>query len=90
LSSWAQYSLILENEEARGRLIELLNKNKIPSMIYYKTPLHLQKVFKYLNYKKGNIPTSEKIANIVLSLPMHPYLKKTDQDFIINKLNAFS
>ena len=59
-------------------------------MIYYKTPLHLQKVFKYLNYKKGNIPTSEKIANIVLSLPMHPYLKKTDQDFIINKLNAFS
>jgi len=90
LSSWAQYSLILKNQKARGRLIELLNKNKIPSMIYYKTPLHLQKVFKYLNYKKGNMPMSEKTANLVLSLPMHPYLKKTDQDFIINKLNAFS
>mgnify|MGYP001430618546 CR=1 FL=1 len=89
-SSWAQYSILLKNEKARDYLINLLNENRIPSMIYYRTPLHLQKVFKYLNYKKGDLPTSEKTANIVLSLPMHPYLKKTDQNFIINKLNTFS
>ena len=89
-SSWAQYSLILKNKKARSRLIELLNENKIPSMVYYKIPLHQQKVFKYLKYKKGSMPESEKIANKILSLPMHPYLKKTEQDFIINKLNSFS
>jgi UDP-2-acetamido-2-deoxy-ribo-hexuluronate aminotransferase len=90
LSSWAQYSLLLKNEQVRDRLIKFLDENKIPSMIYYKTPLHLQKVFKYLNYKKGDMPKSEKISKIILSLPMHPYLKKMDQDFIINKLNTFS
>ena len=89
-SSWAQYSILLKNEKARDYLINLLNENKIPSMIYYRTPLHLQKAFKYLNYKKGDLPNSEKTANTVLSLPMHPYLKKTDQNFIINKLNTFS
>ena len=90
MSSWAQYSLILNNEKERVRVIKLLNKNKIPSMVYYKIPLHQQKVFKYLKYKKGSMPESEKIANKILSLPMHPYLKKTEQDFIINKLNSFS
>jgi UDP-2-acetamido-2-deoxy-ribo-hexuluronate aminotransferase len=89
MSSWAQYSLILKNKKERGRVIKLLNEHKIPSMIYYKIPLHLQKVFKYLNYKKGDIPESEKIANKIVALPMHPYLKETNQDFIIKNLNSF-
>jgi UDP-2-acetamido-2-deoxy-ribo-hexuluronate aminotransferase len=89
MSSWAQYSIIFKNGLKREKLIELLNKNKIPSMIYYKVPLHLQKVFKYLNYKEGDMPVSEKIANKILSLPMHPYLSKINQDFIVDKLNSF-
>ena len=88
MSSWAQYSLILKNKKERGRVIKLLNEHKIPSMIYYKIPLHLQKVFKYLNYKIGDMPESEKIANNILSLPMHPYLEIHEQEFIISKLNS--
>jgi UDP-2-acetamido-2-deoxy-ribo-hexuluronate aminotransferase len=88
MSSWAQYSILIKNESKRESVIKLLNENNIPSMVYYKVPLHLQKVFKYLNYKKGDMPVSEKISNKILSLPMHPYLKTHDQEFIINKLNS--
>jgi len=59
-------------------------------MIYYKIPLHLQKVFNYLGYKTGELPISENISNKILSLPMHPYLKNSDQEFIIDKLKEIS
>ena len=89
-SSWAQYSLLIKNKKERDKIISLLKKNGIPSMIYYKIPLHLQKVFKYLGYKTGDLPKSENISNRILSLPMHPYLKRSDQDFIIDTLRLLS
>ena len=88
LSSWAQYSVVLNSEIERNKTIKFLSDNGIPSMIYYNIPLHLQKVFKYLNYKIGDMPESEKIANNILSLPMHPYLEIHEQEFIISKLNS--
>ena len=89
-SSWAQYSLLIKNKKERDKIISLLKKNGIPSMIYYKIPLHLQKVFKYLGYKIGDLPKSENISNRILSLPMHPYLKRSDQNFIIDTLKLLS
>ena len=55
-------------------------------MIYYKTPLHLQKVFLSLGYKMGDFPVSETISKKIISLPMYPYLDEKSQDNI-NQLN---
>ena len=64
-----------------------LAKSKIPSMIYYRIPLHLQKVFNFLNYRQGDFPVSEKVAQKIFSIPMHPYLSRDNQDTIIKVLN---
>ena len=64
-----------------------LKESKIPSMVYYKIPLHLQKVFKALGYSKGDFPLSEKVSNEIFSIPMHPYLSRNQQDKIIEALN---
>jgi UDP-2-acetamido-2-deoxy-ribo-hexuluronate aminotransferase len=88
ISSWAQYSIICDNKSMRDMIIKSLSYNKIPSMIYYRIPLHLQKVFKYLKYNINDFPISENISNKILSLPMHPYLTKTDQNRIIETLNS--
>ena len=55
-------------------------------MIYYKIPLHLQKVFLKLGYKKGDFPVSEKVSDRIFSIPMHPYINKHDQDKVIKTL----
>ncbi len=87
-SSWAQYSLTVNSEMERVKVLELLKRKGIPAMVYYKIPLHLQKVFKNLGNSKGDFPISENIASRIFSIPMHPYLNKMDQDVIIEILNG--
>ena len=86
-SSWAQYSLLTTSSKERFRIMSKLNKYNIPSMVYYKIPLHMQKVFENLGYSKGDFPISEGISKRIFSIPMHPYLKRKQQDKIIEILN---
>ena len=81
-----QYTIRTKN---RDQLKKYLEKNGIPTMIYYPLPLHFQPAFKYLSYKKADFPEVEKAAKEVLSLPIYPELKKAEQDFIIRKIKEF-
>jgi len=85
-SALALFSIVLGSREKRDDLIERLSKNNIPTVIYYKFPIHLMQAFKYLDYKKGDLPISEKLSNNILSLPMHPYLREQDIKNIIRAI----
>ena len=89
VSAWAQYSIILDDRLDRTSLINYLSRHDIPSMIYYKIPLHLQKVFSGLGYDKGDFPISESCSKSILSIPMHPYLENHEQNKIIEVLNSY-
>ncbi|MCK4892663.1 MAG: DegT/DnrJ/EryC1/StrS aminotransferase family protein, partial [Calditrichia bacterium] len=53
-------------------------------------PLHLQDAYRETSgYKKGDFPISEKMADRVISLPMHPDLTQEEQDFIIDAIGEF-
>ena len=74
-SSWAQYTILLENEKQRDTLQQKLKEQGIPTMIYYPKPLHQQTAFKYTNHT-NNFNTTEDLCDRVLALPIHPYLDK--------------
>ena len=74
ISSYAQYTLILDSEKQRNYLKEYLNNKGIPTMIYYPKPLHLQTVYKDYNFNLEDLSECENLSKCVLSLPMHPYL----------------
>lgn len=82
-SSWAQYTLLLNNEEERNALQSKLKEHNIPSMIYYPKPLHLQPCYIMHGYVEGDFPHSEKASECVLSLPMSPWVTKQDIDKVI-------
>jgi len=86
ISSWAQYSILALTQEDRDSMLSKLAEHSIPAMIYYSIPLHLQKVFQNLNYKKGDFPFSEDISKRIFSIPMHPYISKDMQDKILSIL----
>lgn len=85
-SVYAQYSLLANSFEQREKILAQLKEAKIPYAIYYPIPLHLQAAFSYLGYKQGDFKVSEDIAKRIFSLPMHPYLKKEEQEFIVNQI----
>lgn len=77
-SSWAQYSIQLESEEQRDKLMKHLKQKGIPSMIYYPKPMSMQTAFKELGYGVGETEVAHGICKTVLALPIHPYLKEEE------------
>ena len=70
----------------RDEVKEMLQEAGIPSMVYYPSPLHLQKAFAYLGYREGDFPVAERMCNEVLALPIHTELKREEQELIVTKL----
>ena len=83
-SANALFSIILGSKSYRDGLIRKLSKNNIPTVIYYKFPIHLMKGFKYLGYNSGDLPVSESLSRKIVSLPMHPYIKEEEIESLVN------
>lgn len=82
LSSWAQYTIQLQDEKQRDGLQAYLKEQGIPTMVYYPKPMHEQTAYLDLGYLSGDFPVTESLCRRVLSLPMHPYLSMEE----INKV----
>ena len=50
-------------------------------------PLHLQKVYKDLGYKEGDLPNAEYLSKRTLAIPVDPELTEEEKEYIINILN---
>ncbi len=88
-SSWAQYTLQVKDKEVRSGLQAALKALDIPTAIYYPIPMHRQTAFNYLNLDDNRCPISDKLADTVISLPIHPYLSEADQDSICDAVRQF-
>ena len=83
------FALYMACFKKRDKLKKYLIKNKIEVKVHYPIPLHLQKAAKALGYKKGDFPKAEKQSKELLTLPVHQYLKKSQINFIIKKIENF-
>ena len=84
-----QYTLRLIDVD-RDKLREALAARGIPAMIYYPIPLHLQKAYQDPRYQPGDFPVAERLAECVLSLPMHTELDEEQLEFITKNVNSLT
>lgn len=85
-----QYTILIkEGKEKREKLIEYLSKNGVGSMIYYPIPVHKQKFMRPL-YPNLRLKNAETVADQVLSLPIHPAVKKEELARIANLIIKFN
>lgn len=84
ISSFAQYTVQLPEDINRDKLQLKLRGQGIPTMVYYKRPMHLQGAFIDNDYDAFDGSMTEKLCDIVLSLPIDPY-KTMEEVNIISK-----
>ena len=81
-SVWAQYTIRLPRGQ-RDAFVAVLKGQGIPTAIHYPKPVHRQPAYRGFPVADGGLPVSERLAEEVVSLPMHAYLDEPTQDRII-------
>jgi len=82
------YALYTINCEHRDELMSFLKEAGIPCGAYYPRPVNTQTA--YAKWNTRSLPVCERLSKTVLSIPMHPYLEKDEQSYIIEKMNEFA
>jgi dTDP-4-amino-4,6-dideoxygalactose transaminase len=82
-SVWAQYTLRLAPGR-RDEFARALQAEGIPTAIYYAKPLHRQTAYRNFPVAAAGLAVSDRLADEVISLPMHAYLDEPTQDRIVD------
>jgi len=83
------YHMYILQSEERGRVLEELKKKGIATGVYYPVPLHLQKVYRNLGYKEGDLPVAEYLSHRTFAIPVYPELSDDQVNYIIDAVKAF-
>ncbi|MCO5090679.1 DegT/DnrJ/EryC1/StrS aminotransferase family protein [Bosea sp. (in: a-proteobacteria)] len=82
VSTWAQYTIRVPAAR-RDAFQAALKEKGVPTTVYYPKPLHQQTAYRHFPVAGNGLPVSERVAQEVVSLPMHPYLDEETQGYII-------
>lgn len=80
------YHMYILQSENREEVLSKLKEKNVATGVYYPVPLHLQKVYKDLGYKEGDMPVAEYLSKRTFAIPVYPELEKEQIDYIINSL----
>ena len=85
---WHQYTVKVAGG-VRDDFMSYLNKNGVGARVYYPKPSYMQPAYEFLGCREGTCPVSEAVSKQVVSLPVHPMLKKDDLNCIVESVKAY-
>lgn len=89
-SSWAQYTLQLENKEQRDSLKAFLQEKNIPTVVYYPRTMSEQLAMeKELPFQPFECTVAKTLCKTSLSLPIGPYITPEEQAQVITAIKEF-
>jgi len=86
--SWYLFTVRLKKADAkrRDKIVDELRKLGIGATVYYRVPIHLMPF--YRRFSKHRLPNTERAANQVFSLPVHPAVTIEQLDYIAASLQG--
>lgn len=83
------YHLYVVRAEKRDELLTYLSNEGVQCGIHYPVPIHKQDCYLGEDFSYESFPHTEKLADEIISLPMHPYLSLPDISFVVSKIKSF-
>lgn len=80
------YMLLVKD---RDKMRDYLEEHGVGTGVYFPVPLHLQKVFAYLGYQKGDFPNAEMVADHSLVIPMFAEMTDDEINYVIEIVNSY-
>ena len=75
--------------EERDTLEKYLSSHGIETVKHYPTPIHMQKAYKDLGIRQGELPMAEEISRTILSIPMYYGMAEEEIGLVVDVLNGF-
>ncbi len=83
------YHLYIVFAEERDDLLAYLLDSGVEAKVHYPIPLYLQEGLRYLGYKKGDFPVTDRHAETMISLPAHDHLTREQLDYTIERVRLY-
>lgn len=83
------YHLYILQSDDRSKMVNYLKENGIATGVYYPIPLHLQKAYKDLGYKEGDLPNAEYLSHRTFAIPMFAELTDEEKEYIVDTIKKF-
>jgi dTDP-4-amino-4,6-dideoxygalactose transaminase len=83
------YHLYVIRTRKRDGLQRFLRRRGIETLIHYPIPIHRQKAYKELGYRKDDLPVTKRWAGKILSLPFFPEMTKSEMEEVQQQIEKF-
>jgi dTDP-4-amino-4,6-dideoxygalactose transaminase len=83
------YHVFCVRVKDREKLIDFLKEKGVFTNIHYPIPIHLQKAYQFLGYKKGDFPVTEGCMDDILSMPMFAELTEEEIKYTAECIKEF-
>ena len=83
------FHLFVVRCKQRDALRTHLQEAGVGTAIHYPIPLHLQRAYVSLGYKRGDLPAAERLAEEIVTLPLFPEMQAEEVTYVIEGVNAF-
>lgn len=84
------YHLYVIRHPQRDALMQFLKDQGVGTLIHYPIPVHLQKAYADLGYRRGSLPMTELAADSILSLPLYVGLSDAAVRCVAAAVNQFT
>ena len=88
-SVWAQYSILVKNQDVRDKIVAHLKQNGVNAAIFYPAPLHSQSCFENLGYTDEDLPVTKSVCGRVFNLPCYADLEEEEMAYIGSLVTGF-
>jgi len=83
------YHLLEVRVQKRQELMEYLKDKNIETGLHYPEPLHLQRAYGYLGYRRGDFPIAEECCREILSVPLFAEMTEAQTQYVVDSIIEF-